>query len=375
MGVIFVLDEARKRGWTMGHPDWINLGQGQPEVGVLQGAPPRIDQVRLDPGDHAYGPVNGTVALREAVAAHYNRLYRAGKKPYTASNVAIVQGGRLALSRALAALDAVNVGYMLPDYSAYEDMLGLHLSRITPMPVRDLSRLTDVGALLLSNPCNPTGVAIHGTALQKLVDTGRRDGCALLLDEFYSHFTYDLGGPVSAAFHVDDPETDRVLLFDGLTKNFRYPGWRIGWVVGPTEAISVLDRVGSSIDGGPSQIAQRAALAALEPSYADGETAAVRGEFARKRDLMVTALRSMGIEVSTPDGTFYAWGRLKGDAMDFFSRALDVNVITVPGQLFDINPGKRRHTPSYTNWMRFSFGPPYAQVEEALGRLEKLAKD
>src|SRR5262245_5001122 len=220
MGVIFVLDEARKRGWSMGHPDWINLGQGQPEVGPMNGAPPRIAHAELEPGDHAYGPVNGTAALREAVAAHYNRLYRAGKKPYTASNVAIVQGGRLALSRALAALGDVNVGYMLPDYSAYEDMLGLHLSRVTPVPVRtrpeehfrlDPSALTDVGAFLLSNPCNPTGAVIHGHELQRLVETARAKGTALLLDEFYSHYIYCQDGPVSAASYVDDPEVDQVL--------------------------------------------------------------------------------------------------------------------------------------------------------------------
>jgi aspartate/methionine/tyrosine aminotransferase len=232
--------------------------------------------------------------------------------------------------------------------------------------------LKDVGAFLLSNPCNPTGAVLHGPALAALVATARERGCGLLLDEFYSHYTYGIGGPVSAASHVDDPDADQVLLFDGLTKNFRYPGWRVGWVVGPADAIGTLDRVGSALDGGPSQIAQRAALAALEPSYADAETAAVRKEFARKRDLMVDALRDMGIQVSPPDGTFYVWGRLPGDAMDFFSRALDQGVITVPGHLFDVNPGKRRSTPSYRDWMRFSFGPPYAQVEEGLSRLAKI---
>jgi aspartate/methionine/tyrosine aminotransferase len=236
----------------------------------------------------------------------------------------------------------------------------------------DPSALTEVGAFLLSNPCNPTGAVIHGQELQRLVETARAKGTALLLDEFYSHYIYCQDGPVSAASYVDDPETDQVLLFDGLTKNFRYPGWRVGWVVGPSGAIGTLDRVGSALDGGPSQIAQRAALAALEPSYADSETGAVRKEFRRKRDLMVSALRDMGIEVSPPDGTFYAWGRLPCEAMDFFSRALGQGVITVPGHLFDVNPGKRRHTPSYRDWMRFSFGPPYAQVEEGLARLAKM---
>ena len=78
MGVIFVVAEAVKRGFWNGHPDWSNLGQGQPEVGELPGAPPRIDTVSLAPGDHAYGPLEGTPELRESVAAHTNRLFRAG---------------------------------------------------------------------------------------------------------------------------------------------------------------------------------------------------------------------------------------------------------------------------------------------------------
>jgi len=246
LGMTLVVDAARKRGWSAGHPDWINLGQGQPELGPLPGAPPRISSVELDAGDHAYGPVNGMPALREAVAAHYNRLYRAGRKPYTASNVAIVAGGRPALGRALAALGDVTAGYAVPDYWVYEVLLGINQPRLTPMRRRGFDDLSGVDAILLSNPRNPTGAVIHGDALQALVDNARDHRTALLLDEFYSHYIYVQDGPVSAASYVDDPDTDRVLLVDGLTKNFRYPGWRVGWVVGPADAVNMLDRVGSA---------------------------------------------------------------------------------------------------------------------------------
>ncbi|MCI0656396.1 MAG: aminotransferase class I/II-fold pyridoxal phosphate-dependent enzyme, partial [Acidobacteria bacterium] len=136
MGVIYVVAEAMKLGFRNGHPDWCNLGQGQPEVGPMAGAPPRIEHVDLEPSDHAYGPLEGLDELRQAIAEHYNRLYRKGKRSrYTAANVAVAQGGRLALSRAMTILGEVNLGYQLPDYSAYEDMLNLHLSRCTPIPV------------------------------------------------------------------------------------------------------------------------------------------------------------------------------------------------------------------------------------------------
>jgi aspartate/methionine/tyrosine aminotransferase len=131
MGVIHVVAEAVKLGFFNGHPDWCNLGQGQPEVGELEGAPPRIAPFDVEPGDHAYGPVQGTRELRQAIADHYNRLYRRGKSSqYTAEHVTVASGGRLILSRLFAALGPVRLGYQVPDYTAYEDMIALHMDRL-----------------------------------------------------------------------------------------------------------------------------------------------------------------------------------------------------------------------------------------------------
>lgn len=404
MGVIYVVAEASKLGFENGHPDWCNLGQGQPEVGEMAGAPERIQSVELLAEDHAYGPIGGTPELCAAVAEHYNRLYRKGKQPYGPQNVSIAQGGRLALSRTIAALAPINVGYQLPDYTAYEDMLELHLARITAYPVRtreaDGFRLTaddyeravvDAGlsSFVISNPCNPTGAVIAGDELQRFVSISRDRDCTLLLDEFYSHYIYakdDRGswgpgaGPVSAAAYVEDIENDPVLLFDGLTKNHRYPGWRVGWVVGPADLIDTLGRVGSAMDGGPSRIAQRAALAALQPDMVDQETTAVRNVFAAKRNLMVERLTALGVRFAgEPSSTFYVWGCLDdlpqplNDSMTFFRRALEHKVMTVPGAFFDVNPGKRRRGPSpYAQWMRFSFGPPMDNVKMGLERLDAM---
>src|SRR5580693_5633592 len=77
-GVVFVTGEAAARGYRAGHPEWCNLGQGQPETGPLPGAPMRIGQLSIDPADHEYAPVGGLPELREAVAEHYNHVYRRG---------------------------------------------------------------------------------------------------------------------------------------------------------------------------------------------------------------------------------------------------------------------------------------------------------
>lgn len=403
MGVIWVVHEAKKLGFANGHPDWCNLGQGQPEVGPIDGAPPRIDTVQIRPEDHAYGPLEGIDELRAAVAAHYNRLFRKDRRSqYGPHNVAIAQGGRLALSRAMAALGAVSVGYQLPDYTAYEDMLDLHMARVLPVPVRtreqDGFALTPaafagaveahgLGAFVVSNPCNPTGNVIDGDDLAAIVAAARDRRVTLVMDEFYSHFVYTADGrpgdgPVSAARFVDDVERDPVLLVDGLTKSFRYPGWRVGWVVGPSEMVEQIARTASALDGGPSRWAQRAALVALEPERADAETGAMRAEFTRKRNAMVEALEAMGIELACrPRGTFYCWGTLRrlppplDDAMTFFRRALERKVLTVPGEFFDVNPGRLRQGPSpYRQWMRFSFGPPMANLRTGLERLHEMVR-
>lgn len=402
MGVIYVVHEASKLGFRNGHPDWCNLGQGQPEVGLMAGAPPRINAVEIKPEDHAYGPLGGTDEFRGAVAAHYNRLYRAGRTPYTAANVCAAQGGRLTLTRVMAALGRVNVGYLLPDYTAYEDMFETHLARLNPVPIRGRAEdgftftaarlLAEIdalklSALVLSNPCNPTGNVIQSEELRQLVDGARTRGTTLIMDEFYSHYIYTAdgkpgAGPVSAAPFIGDVEKDPVIIVDGLTKNYRYPGWRVGWAVGPSALMETIARTASAIDGGPSRIAQRAALAALVPAQADQETNALREVFAAKRNLMISRLKAMGVTFAREsESTFYVWGSLEklpaplNDAMTFFRRALDSKVMTVPGQFFDVNPGKRRAgPPAYTQWMRFSFGPPMDNLKLGLDRLEAMIK-
>jgi aspartate/methionine/tyrosine aminotransferase len=400
MGVIYVVAEAVKLGFRNGHPDWCNLGQGQPEVGEMEGAPPRFTDFRVEPEDHAYGPVEGTLELREAIARHVNRLYRAGKRSqYTADNVTVACGGRLVLSRLFAALGSVRLGYQVPDYTAYEDMIAYHMDRLAARAVltgesegfavsperlgREIERHA-LQAFLFSNPCNPTGRVLRGAELAAYVELARTRGVTLILDEFYSHFVYDGerpgAGPVSAAAFVEDVERDPVVLVDGLTKSFRYPGWRVGWAVGPRAMVDSLTRAASAIDGGPSRPVQRAAVAVLEPARADGETAALRRIFSRKRNLMVERLVGMGIRCARPsEGTFYVWASLEGlkpplcDADVFFRRALERKVMTVPGRFFDVNPRKQRAGASpLAAWTRFSFGPPEANVRMGLERLEEM---
>jgi aspartate/methionine/tyrosine aminotransferase len=404
-GVIYVTGEAARRGFTggteQGEDGWCNLGQGQPEIGPLPGAPPRCEAVTIAGDDQEYAPVAGLWELREAVAELYNRAYRRGMPSrYTAENVAISGGGRTALTRAAAALGRINLGHFLPDYTAYEELLDV-FRLFSPIPillegergyafsVGDLRREIQgrgLGAILASNPCNPTGKHVRGEELAAWVGTARELDCTLLFDEFYSHYVYGLGGPApmeSAARYVEDVDQDPVVIFDGLTKNWRYPGWRVTWTVGPRDVIDAVASAGSFLDGGGSKPMQRAAIPLLGLEHTRAETAAIQQAFSRKRELMLTGLAKLGVLVDVPpEGTFYAWGSVAelpeglSDGMSFFRAALDEKVIVVPGEFFDVNPGKRRaHRASrFKSHVRFSFGPSEDVVARALARLGKIVR-
>jgi aspartate/methionine/tyrosine aminotransferase len=217
------------------------------------------------------------------------------------------------------------------------------------------------------------------------VATARELDCALLLDEFYSHYVYSApsgGLPVeSAARTVEDVDGDPVVIFDGLTKNWRYPGWRVTWALAPKDIVEALASAGSFLDGGGSKPLQRAAIPLVSLDHVAAETTAISSAFRAKRDYLLPRLQALGVTVDrVPDGTFYVWGcvdRLPpplNDGMGLFRAALDEKVIVVPGEFFDVNPGKRRSGRSsrFKAYVRFSFGPPMDVLERAVERFARL---
>ncbi|MGE5047767.1 MAG: pyridoxal phosphate-dependent aminotransferase [Deltaproteobacteria bacterium] len=399
-GVIYVTAEAHKLGYRSSDPSWCNLGQGQPETGPLPGAPPRVQQVAVRVDDQEYAPVPGLWELRDAVAQLYNSIFRKGlPSQYSAENVSICGGGRAALTRAAASLGHVNLGHFLPDYTAYEELLDV-FKAFTAIPILlegdrgyaftadDLSKEIQgrgLSALLMSNPCNPTGKLVHGDELERWVRMARELDCSLLIDEFYSHYVWT-GRPgqlpiESAARYVEDVNRDPIVIFDGLTKNWRYPGWRVTWTVAPAKVIEAVASAGSFLDGGGSRPLQRAAIPLLNEELVRQETLAINAAFRDKRDRMLQRLDRLGIRADRPpEGTFYVWGNLESlppplnDGMSFFRAALKEKVITVPGEFFDVNPGKRRsHRASrFRSYTRYSFGAAQPSLDEALGRIERI---
>jgi N-succinyldiaminopimelate aminotransferase len=407
-GVIYVTTEATKRGYSPSSDEWCNLGQGMPEADALPGAPPRITDLPILEGDHEYAPVAGLWELREAIAGYYNDLFRRGMgSKYSAENVAVSGGGRSALTRVAASLGNINLGHFLPDYTAYEELLSV-FRLFSPIPIllepergyafsgADLRREVlgrGLAAILASNPANPTGKVIGGSDLSEWVAVGRELDCSLIFDEFYSHYIWrpDLvaqggaasgSGPIeTAARYVQDVDRDPVVILDGLTKNWRYPGWRVTWTVAPKKIIEGVVSAGSFLDGGGSRPLQRKAIELLSPTAATAETKAIHAVFGKKRAKLLNGLRDLGFTIDLPpEGTFYVWASAAhlppsiSDGMSFFRAALERNVITVPGEFFDVDPGKRRGSRAsrFRRHLRFSFGPAMPRLDLALERFREL---
>lgn len=406
-GVIYCSDRAIANGfsYTNSHA-WANLGQGAPEVFPIPGAPERPSKIEMSFDELEYAPTTGVKALREAVANLYNVTYRQNKESqYTYENVCIVPGGRAGLSRVAAVIGDVYTSYQIPDYTAYDQVLSA-FKRLVPVPTaldpankyrldikqtkKDIAT-QGLAVILASNPRNPTGQVIKGEELKELVSLGR-EGTTLILDEFYSWYIYpdnekDIGKSVSSAEYIEDVNQDAVIIVDGLTKNWRLPGWRVCWVVGPKNLVTALSQSGSFLDGGANHPLQIAAIPLLEPARAQQEKVALQKHFKMKRDHVLHRLRNeLHLDVDIPpQATFYIWLNLEklpsplNNGLTFFEELLKEQTIVIPGIFFDINPSHRRNlfnSPCH-HFVRLSFGPPLDDLDrgiDAMARVLKKAK-
>lgn len=184
------------------------------------------------------------------------------------------------LSRIAACLGKINVGYSVPVYSAYENTLGAfnsfvsipnqtdeaHGYRVTPEKIDKEVKDRGLSCWLMSNPNNPTGTMMRGEELQRLVEVFRGRGATLIADEFYSWYDHEgpLGGAISAAEYVEDPNEDPIVLIDGLTKNWRCPVSRHNGLPLETLSLNASSRPSSRSPAGLAHLLGRRSQGARE---------------------------------------------------------------------------------------------------------------
>ncbi|KAH0612414.1 uncharacterized protein H6S33_010466 [Morchella sextelata] len=399
-GVVWTTERAYEHGFLENPQEWSNLGQGAPEVeDDIPHAFHKPTNIDVSVSSREYGPTAGITPLREAVANLYNTQFRANKpSKYTWENVCIVPGGRAGLLRISAVLGNAYLSFFIPDYSAYNEMLGLFKNfaavpspldesdgyKIHPEKIREEVK-RGVSVILTSNPRNPTGHMLSGEELKEVLDICR-ERCTVIMDEFYSGYNYAGncdGTTISSASYVEDVDDDNVLIIDGMTKRFRLPGWRIAWVVGPKEFIKAVGSCGSYLDGGANVPFQLASIPLLEPNFVVKEMAALQQHFKSKLDFVIQRLTSMGFKFpNLPDSTFYIWLDLAHlpekirTGLGFFEECLKERVIVVPGIFFDLNPSSRRDlfdSPCH-HFVRVSYGPKWDKLNMGLDGIERVLR-
>jgi len=299
----------------------IGFGAGEPDfptpAHIVEAA---VDACR-DPANHHYTPTGGIPALREAIAA---KTRRDSGFEVGGTQVLVTNGGKQAVANAFAVLcdpgDEVIV--LAPYWTTYPE--SIHLAGGTPVvvssdeatgfrsSVEDLERAwtPNTKALLFVSPSNPTGAVYPRQEIEAIGRWAVDKGIWVLTDEIYEHLVY--GGTEHHSMPVLVPElADRCLVANGVAKTYAMTGWRVGWLIGPTDAIAAATNIQSHETSNVSNVAQRAALAAVAGGLED--VASMREAFNRRRRAIVKMLNDIeGVVCPEPEGAFYAFPSVKG---------------------------------------------------------------
>jgi aspartate aminotransferase len=336
-----------------------------------------------DPKNHRYTPAAGLPELREAVA---EKTLRDSGLRVPASQVVITNGGKQAVYQAFATLldpgDEVLVP--TPYWTTYPEVIklaggiqvdvfaGAEQNYLVTVDQLEAARTERTKVLLFVSPSNPTGSVYSPEQTREIGEWAEAHGLWVITDEIYQNLTYDGLRAVSIVEAVP-ALADRTILVNGVAKTYAMTGWRLGWMVGPADAMKAAANLQSHLSSNVSNISQRAALAAL--TGPQDCVAEMLEAFDRRRKLIVGELNKIpGFVTPTPQGAFYVYPDVSGllgrdwngttptSSLELADLILDqVEVAAVPGEAFG---------PS--GYLRFSYALGDEPLLEGMARLQKL---
>jgi aspartate/methionine/tyrosine aminotransferase len=327
----------------------------------------------LRDGRTAYTATLGLPALREAIAAHYARVFGAAPEP---TRVAVTAGASGGLLLALALYVDPGDEVLVPDpgYPGYRHLVRAFEGVPRPLALAPQAQYQPTlegvrrawgartKALVLGSPSNPTGTVADAAELERIARFVAARGGVLIADEIYQGLVY--GAPPATALGLPG----EVVLVNSFSKYFCMTGWRLGWVVLPGARVRDFEKLAQHFYICAPSAAQHAALAAFTP-----QTIAVleerRAQFERRRDLLVPALQRAGLEVPAPPrGAFYVYAdctRFGGDARHFALELLEqAGVAATPGLDFG--------THGTAHCLRFAYTRGLADLEEGAARIARF---
>jgi aspartate aminotransferase len=363
--------------------DIIGLSAGEPDFDTPDFVKEAAIKAIRD-GDTNYTTVDGTAALKEAVAA---KFLRDNDLTYVPSQISINSGGKHTLFNALVAtLDAGDeVIIPAPYWVSYPDMVNFaggtpvfveagadQNYKITPDQLT-AAITPKTKWLILNSPSNPTGAAYSGEELKALGEALLpHQQVMVMTDDMYEHIWY-ADFPFTTIAQVCPDLYDRTLTVNGCSKAYAMTGWRIGYSGGPEWLISAMRKLQSQSTSNPSSISQAAAVAALngpQDFLADRNAA-----FLKRRDLVVSMLNDTpGLNCPTPEGAFYVYpdaselmgkktpkGKTITTDEDLIGYFLDeAQVAAVHGAAFGLSPA-----------FRVSYATSEDILQEACTRIQK----
>jgi aminotransferase len=355
----------------------VNLSQGFPDFQ----APAAIKQAAAD-AIHAdinqYAVTWGAPALRQAIAADFNRRHGAAVDPDR--HVTVCCGSTEAMMATMLAI--IDPGDEVIVFEPFYENYGPDtiLSGATPRYVTlrepdwsfDEAELAAAfndrtRAIIINTPNNPTGKVFTAAELGTIASLCRQWDVIAVTDEIYEHILYD--GTAHVPMAAIDGMAERTVTINSLSKTFSVTGWRVGWAIAPEDISGAIRKVHDFLTVGaaaPLQHAGAAALALPESYYQE-----LAAGYQRRRDMLTAILERAGFRCFAPSGAYYIMTDISGfgfaDDVTFARHLVtEIGVAAVPGSSF------YRHASLGRAKLRFCFCKKDETLNAAAERLAKL---
>ena len=349
--------------------DVISLGIGDPDTPTPSDTVEALARAAADPGTHQYPSNRGRPELREAFARFYDRRF--GVELDAATEIVPALGAKEAVFNLnLAFLDpgsaalAADPGY--PVYTGGPLLAGAEAVLMPLLPERGFA--PDLGAIgrkdrgrarlmFLNYPNNPTGAVVPDGLFEEAVEFARANDLLVVHDASYTETTYD--GYVAPSFLATPGAKEVGIEVFSLSKGWNMTGWRTAAVVGNAEAVEAYWKLKTNIDSGMFEAVQLAAAEALEA----GPPAGMTDVYARRRDLVCSALAEIGVDITPPLATIYVWAPVPDGhtSASFCELVLEESgVVVSPGGAYG---------PNGEGFFRISLTIDDDRLTEAVGRL------
>jgi len=354
--------------------DLIDVSIGDPDIPTPSHIIERMKAAIENPENHRYPSSAGMLPYRRAVSEWYKRRFGVTLDPKT-ETLSLIGSKEGVAHIPLAFINPGDVVlYTSPGYPVYPvgplfaggktEALPLTSNNGFLPDLKSISQdVLDKAKLFFFNyPNNPTTTCATREFFDEVVEFASRNNIIACHDAAYSEIYFDGKRPIS--FLEVDGAMDVGIELHSLSKTYNMTGWRLGFAAGNKDIVAGLAKIKSNMDSGVFQAIQEAGIAALETE--DSVLAEIRNTYQERRDALAEGLRSLGLEFSLPEASFYIWTKIPtGYTSGSFVELLlnKAGILATPGNGFgDAGEG----------YVRFALTVPVERIREAAERMKKV---